>query len=117
MDFALLNSELIWIVLGCLIDWIGILLLTAPIFVPIIESLGFSPLWFGVLFCMNMQISYISPPFGPAVFYLKGVTPPDITVGDIFHSVWPFLGLQLVGLALVMTFPALALWLPSLMIK
>lgn len=114
---VLILMQLIWIVLGCLIDWIGILLLTAPIFVPIIESLGFSPLWFGVLFCMNMQISYISPPFGPAVFYLKGVTPPDITVGDIFHSVWPFLGLQLVGLALVMTFPALALWLPSLMIK
>lgn len=114
---VLLLMQVIWIVLGCLIDWIGILLLTAPIFVPIVESLGFSPLWFGVLFCMNMQISYISPPFGPAVFYLKGVTPPGITVGDIFHSVWPFLVLQLVGLALVMMFPQLALWLPSRMIR
>lgn len=114
---VLILMQVIWIVLGCLIDWIGILLLTAPIFVPIIEGLGFSPLWFGVLFCMNMQISYISPPFGPAVFYLKGVTPPGITVGDIFHSVWPFLALQFVGLGLVMAFPGLALWLPSMMIR
>ena len=108
---------IIWIILGCLIDWIGILLLTAPIFVPIIESLGFNSVWFGVLFCMNMQISYLSPPFGPAVFYLKGVTPPDITIGDIFHSIWPFMALQVVALVIVMAFPQLALWLPSLMIK
>lgn len=108
---------IIWIILGCLIDWIGILLLTAPIFVPIIESLGFNSVWFGVLFCMNMQISYLSPPFGPAVFYLKAVTPPEITVGDIFHSIWPFMALQVVALITVMVFPQLALWLPSLMIK
>jgi tripartite ATP-independent transporter DctM subunit len=107
----------IWIILGCLIDWIGILLLTAPIFVPIIESLGFNTVWFGVLFCMNMQISYLSPPFGPAVFYLKGVTPPEITIGDIFHSIWPFMALQVAALTIVILFPQLALWLPSLMIK
>jgi tripartite ATP-independent transporter DctM subunit len=108
---------IIWIILGCLIDWIGILLLTAPIFVPIIESLGFNTVWFGVLFCMNMQISYLSPPFGPAVFYLKGVTPPGITIGDIFHSIWPFMALQVTALTIVILFPQLALWLPSLMIK
>ncbi len=108
---------IIWIILGCLIDWIGILLLTAPIFVPIIESLGFNTIWFGVLFCMNMQISYLSPPFGPAVFYLKGVTPPGITIGDIFHSIWPFMTLQVAALSIVILFPQLALWLPSLMIK
>ena len=108
---------IIWFILGCMIDWIGILLLTAPIFVPIIESLGFNSIWFGVLFCMNMQISYVSPPFGPAVFYLKGVTPPDITIGDIFHSIWPFLALQVTALAIVMMFPQLALWLPGRMIK
>ncbi len=108
---------IIWIILGCLIDWIGILLLTAPIFVPIIEALGFNSVWFGVLFCMNMQISYLSPPFGPAVFYLKGVTPPDITIGDIFHSIWPFMALQVVALAIVILFPQLALWLPGMMIK
>ena len=62
--------QMVWIVLGCFIDWIGILLLTAPIFVPVVVSLGFDPVWMGVLFCMNMQISYVSPPFGPAAFYL-----------------------------------------------
>jgi len=67
--------QIVWIILGCFIDWIGILLLTAPIFVPVAAALGFDLVWLGVLFCMNMQISYISPPFGPAAFYLKGVTP------------------------------------------
>jgi tripartite ATP-independent transporter DctM subunit len=112
----LIVINIIWIILGCLIDWIGILLLTAPIFVPVILALGFDPVWFGVLFCMNMQISYVSPPFGPAAFYLKGVTPPDISMTDIFRSVWPYIGLQVAALALVMIFPQIALWLPSTMI-
>lgn len=109
--------QVIWIVLGCFIDWIGILLLTAPIFVPVVVALGFDPVWMGVLFCMNMQISYISPPFGPAAFYLKGVTPAGISLSDIFRSIWPYLGLQLVALGLVIAFPQIALWLPSTMAK
>jgi TRAP-type mannitol/chloroaromatic compound transport system permease large subunit len=63
---------------------------------------------------MNMQISYLSPPFGPAAFYLKGVAPPEITLQDIYNSLWPFMGLQILALALVMKFPQLALWLPML---
>ena len=109
--------QIVWIVLGCFIDWIGILLLTAPIFVPVVVALGFDPVWMGVLFCMNMQISYISPPFGPAAFYLKGVAPSGITLGDIFRSVWPYLGLQFVALGLVISFPQIALWLPNTMTK
>ena len=109
--------QIIWIILGCFIDWIGILLLTAPIFVPVVLALGFDPIWMGVLFCMNMQISYISPPFGPAAFYLKGVTPPGITLGDIFQSIWPYLGLQVIALGLVISFPQIALWLPQTMTK
>jgi tripartite ATP-independent transporter DctM subunit len=111
----LIVVQLVWIVLGCFIDWIGILLLTAPIFVPVMVKLGFDPVWLGVLFCMNMQISYISPPFGPAAFYLKGVAPPDVTIGDIFRSIWPYLGLQVVALGIVMAFPQIALWLPQTM--
>jgi tripartite ATP-independent transporter DctM subunit len=111
----LIVVQLVWIVLGCFIDWIGILLLTAPIFVPVMVKMGFDPVWLGVLFCMNMQISYISPPFGPAAFYLKGVAPPDITIGDIFRSIWPYLGLQVVALGIVMAFPQIALWLPQTM--
>lgn len=104
----------ILLVLGCIIDWIGICLLTMPIFVPVIKALGYDPVWFGVLFCLNMQVSYLTPPFGPAAFYLKGVAPPDVTLQEIFRSVWPFIALQLVGLTVVLLFPGIALWLPSL---
>ena len=109
--------QIVWIILGCFIDWIGILLLTAPIFVPVVLALGFDPVWMGVLFCMNMQISYISPPFGPAAFYLKGVTPAGITLGDIFRSIWPYMGLQIIALGLVIAFPQIALWLPGTMAR
>jgi len=95
-------------------DWIGICLLTMPIFVPIIKSFGYDPIWFGVLFCMNMQVSYLSPPFGPAAFYLKGVAPPDISLNEIFSALWPFMGLQIIALAIVVAFPQMTLWLPSL---
>jgi tripartite ATP-independent transporter DctM subunit len=104
----------ILMVLGCLMDWIGICLLTMPIFVPIIKTLGYDPIWFGVLFCMNMQISYLSPPFGPAAFYLKGVAPPDISLNEIFAALWPFMGLQVISLLIVLLFPEIALWLPGL---
>ena len=104
----------ILLVLGFFIDWIGIMLLTMPVFVPIVVEMGYDPIWFGILFCMNMQISYLSPPFGPAAFYLKGVAPPEISLQDIYNSLWPFMALQILGLAIVMAFPQLALWLPSL---
>ena len=104
----------ILIVMGLFMDWVGILLLTVPIFVPVIVALGYDPVWFGVLFCMNMQVSYLSPPFGPAAFYLKGVAPPEISLQDIFAGLWPFIILQLTGLMLVLTLPEIALWLPRL---
>jgi TRAP-type mannitol/chloroaromatic compound transport system permease large subunit len=84
-----------------------------PIFVPIVTAMGYSPVWFGVLFCVNMQISYLSPPFGPAAFYLEGVAPPDVSLGEIFSSVWPFIGLQAMVLAFLVLFPELVLWLPA----
>jgi tripartite ATP-independent transporter DctM subunit len=105
------------IVLGMFMDWIGVLLLTMPIFVPVIVALGFDPIWFGVIFCMNMQISYMTPPFGPAAFYLKGVAPPEISLHDIFNSLWPFIGLQAAGLTIVLLFPQIALWLPAVVFR
>jgi tripartite ATP-independent transporter DctM subunit len=104
---------MVLIVLGLFMDWVGILLLTMPIFVPIIENLGYDPIWFGILFCMNMQISYLSPPFGPAAFYLKGVAPPEISLQDIYRALWPFMLMQIVAMLLVMFFPQIALWLPT----
>ena len=114
---VILIIQAIWIVHGCFIDWIGILLLTAPIFVPVASALGFDLVWLGVLFCMNMQISYISPPFGPAAFYLKGVVPKSVTLNDIFASIWPYLIIQFVALGLVIAFPQIVLWLPGTMAK
>lgn len=110
---TLVLMMIILLVLGCFMDWIAIALLTMPIFVPIVRDLGYDPIWFGVLFALTMQVSYLSPPFGPAAFYLKGVAPPGITLGTIFTGLWPFILLQLVGLVLVMTFPQIALFLPS----
>jgi tripartite ATP-independent transporter DctM subunit len=104
----------ILVVLGCIMDWVGICLLTMPIFVPIVTGMGYDPVWFGVLFCLNMQISYLSPPFGPAAFYLKGVAPPEISLNDIFASVWPFIILQAIVMLLVLFVPDIALWLPRL---
>ena len=106
----LLLMMAILFLLGLFLDWVGIALLTMPIFVPIIIQLGYDPIWFGVLFAMNMQISFLTPPFGPAAFYLKSVAPPDVTLGHIFRAVLPFVGLQAVALALLVIFPSLALW-------
>ena len=105
----------ILIVLGMFMDWVGILLLTMPIFVPVVVELGFDPVWFGVLFTMNMQISYLTPPFGPAAFYLKSVAPSSITLRDIYRAMLPFIGLQAIGLALVLFLPIIALWLPRVL--
>lgn len=105
----------ILIVLGAFIDWIGIVLLTMPIFVPVVRELGMDPIWFGILFAMNMQISYLTPPFGAAAFYLKSVAPPEISLGMIFRAVIPFIGIQLIGLSIVLFFPQVALWLPSIL--
>ena len=123
---VLLTMMLILLFMGAFMDWVGIVLLIIPVFLPIvqrlpIEDIGFigqlSPqhvaIWFGVLFCMNMQISYLTPPFGPAAFYLKGVVGDDISLADIYRSLVPFIGLQAIGLGVVLAFPQIALWLPA----
>ncbi|WP_319532302.1 TRAP transporter large permease subunit [uncultured Cohaesibacter sp.] len=93
--------------LGMFLDWVGIALLCMPIFVPIVKSLGYDPVWFGVVFAMNMQVSFLSPPFGPAAFYLKSVTPPDISLGEIFKSLLPFICLQVLAVATLLVFPGI----------
>jgi len=109
----LILMQIILIILGMFLDWVGILLLCVPIFVPIVKQLGFDPLWFGVLYLVNMQMSFLSPPFGYALFYLRGVTPPSISMGQIFLSALPFLLIQLIGLTLCMIFPEIITWLPA----
>jgi tripartite ATP-independent transporter DctM subunit len=105
--------QFILIFLGCFIDWVGIIMLCVPIFGPIVRKLGFDPVWFGVLFATNLQISFLSPPFGYALFYLKGVAPPEISTTDIWKSAAPFIVLQVLGVIMLMMFPQIALFLPG----
>lgn len=104
---VILVMMLILFVLGMFLDWVGIALLTMPIFVPIVIQLGYDPIWFGVLFAMNMQVSFLTPPFGPAAFYLKSVAPPEITLGEIFRSMTPFIAMQVLAVALLIAFPGI----------
>jgi len=114
--FIILGMQAVLFVLGCLLDPSGIVLLCTPLFLPIVEALGFDSLWFGVLFIVNLEMAYLTPPFGYNLFYLKSVVSEDITMGDIYRSVWPFVVLQMIGLTVCMIFPQIILWLPGLMI-
>ena len=99
--------------LAMVLDPVGIMLITLPVFMPIVQSLGFDPIWFGILFVINMEIGYMTPPFGFNLFYLKGVVPPSITMQDIYRSVLPYVMVGIVGLAIIMIFPQIATWLPG----
>jgi len=111
----LLAMQLILFTLGMFIDPIGIMMITLPVFLPLSEELGFDLIWFGVLFTINMELAFISPPFGLNLFYMKGVVPNSISMGDIYRSVLPFMALEVLGLVLVILFPQLVLWLPNAM--
>ena len=116
---VLLIMMLVFLFMGAFMDWTGIVLLVMPVFLPIVlklprEELGLFggldtqmavQVWFGVLFCVNMQVSFLSPPFGGAAFYLKSVAPPHITLPDIFKSFVPFIGIQLLVLMLILLVP------------
>jgi tripartite ATP-independent transporter DctM subunit len=109
--------NLIWCFLGCFLDWIGILFLTVPIFLPIILDFGFDPVWFGVVYCMNMHLSYLTPPFAPSAFYLKSITPPDVTMSQIYKATMPYLWWTVVANIVTVAWPQLSLWLPQLMLR
>ncbi len=111
----LIGIQILWLFLGCLMDPWAIMILSIPIFVPLMETLGFSTLWFGVLFIINMELGFLTPPFGPNLFYMKGIVPKDINIGDIYRAVVPFIALEAVGLALCMIFPETILFLPRLL--
>src|SRR3954464_9133391 len=123
----LLLMMVVLFVLGMFLDWVGILLLTVPIFLPILKNLDFSgafgmtgvapgdiALWYGVIFMVNMQMAFLSPPFGYSLFYLKSVAPPQVTMATIIRGAVPFLCLQGIGVTLCIIFPGIVLWLPRL---
>ena len=118
--FVLLTMMLILLFMGAFMDWVGIVLLIIPVFLPIVKALPIDEIgfigqlepryvavWFGVLFCMNMQVSFLSPPFGGAAFYLKSVAPPEISLTDIFRGFVPFIGIQLIALSVMLIWPSI----------
>ena len=109
----LIGIQLSFFVLGMFLDPAGIIMICVPIFVPVIRDLGFDPIWFGVLFVVNMEMAYLTPPYGVNLFYLRGVAPEGVTMGDIYKSIIPFVILQAIGLIITMLFSQLALWLPN----
>ncbi|NUB15937.1 TRAP transporter large permease subunit, partial [Azospirillum brasilense] len=98
---------------GFFLDWISIVLIMIPLFTPLIVAAGFDAVWFCILFLVMIQTSYLTPPMAPAIFYLRGIAPPEITTGHMYRGVLPFIGLQVLTLIIVLVFPQTVLWLPS----
>lgn len=98
---------------GFVLEWISILLIFIPVFVPVVKAMGYDPVWFCVLFLIIIQTSYLTPPMAPAIFYLRGISPPEITLQHMFRGMIPFIVLQIIALVIVMVFPQIVLWLPD----
>lgn len=111
-----ITMMLLILFMGMFIDWIGILLIIMPIFIPILKTLGFDMLWVGLVICTSLQISFLSPPFAYSIFYLKGLD-LGLQLPDIYRGVIPFVGVQIIVVILLILFPELVLWLPKVMVK
>ena len=111
---VLIVIQLTLFILGCFFDPFGIVILAAPLFFTAISSFGFDPIWFGVVFVVNMEMAYLTPPVGLNLFYMKAVVPEGTTMLDIYRSIVPFVLLQGFGLVLIVIFPQIVLWLPTL---
>ncbi len=113
----LLLSQLIIFLLGWPLEWTEIIVIFVPIFVPLLDNFGVDPLFFGLLVALNLQTAYLSPPVAMSAYYLKGVAPPHVTLNQIFAGMMPFMGLQIVAMGLLYAFPAIGLWLPSVIYR
>jgi len=102
-------------ILGMVMDWIALIFILTPIFCPILASIGIDPLYFGILFCTTLEISNMTPPFAYSVFYLKTISPPEVTIGDMYRGCVPFAIVDAVCTVLLIIFPGLVMWLPSVM--
>jgi tripartite ATP-independent transporter DctM subunit len=111
---VLIMMQLSYILMGMFLDDTAMLIIVAPLYVPLVISLGFDPVWYGVLYTITCQIAYITPPFGYNLFLMKAMAPPEVSLGDIYRSIVPFAFVMVVGLALVILFPQIALWLPDI---
>ena len=109
---AMLVVMAVMFFLGFFLDFTEIVFVVVPIVGPVLLTMGVDPIWLGVMIGVNLQTSFLTPPFGFALFYLRGVAPPEVTTMDIYRGIMPFVALQIVGLALVALVPSLATWLP-----
>ena len=110
---VLILMQLSFLLMGTFLDDTAMLVIVAPLYVPLVKALGFDLIWYGVLYTITCQIAYMTPPFGYNLFLMRAMAPPEITLGDIYRSILPFILVMVVALALVMIFPELALWLPE----
>jgi len=113
--FILLGMQLCVFVLGMFMETISIMMISLPIFMPIVNMLGFDPVWFGIIMLINFEMGMTTPPFGMMLFVMKGVAEEDISIKEIINAAIPFLCCDAVAMAMIIIFPPLALWLPSLM--
>jgi tripartite ATP-independent transporter DctM subunit len=111
---AMLAVMLLMFLLGFILDFIEITFVVVPIVGPVLLTMGLDPVWLGVMMAVNLQTSFLTPPFGFALFYLRGVAPPEVTTGQIYRGVVPYIGIQVTMLLILALFPALATWLPGL---
>jgi tripartite ATP-independent transporter DctM subunit len=110
---VLVMMQLSYIVMGMFLDDTAMLIIVAPLYVPLVISLGFNPIWYGILYTITCQIAYMTPPFGYNLFLMKAMAPDEVSLGDIYRSIVPFVLVMLVGLVIVIAFPQIALWLPN----
>ena len=110
-------AQFIIFILGWPLEWTEIIVIFMPIFIPLLPKFGVDPLFFGLLVALNLQTAFLSPPVAMAAFYLKGVSPPHVTLNQIFAGMLPFMGIQLIALVLLYVFPGIGLWLPNLLYK
>jgi tripartite ATP-independent transporter DctM subunit len=110
---VLIMMQLSFVLMGMFLDDTAMLVIVAPLYVPLVAALGFDLIWYGVLYTITCQIAYMTPPFGYNLFLMRAMAPPEVTIHDIYRSIIPFVGVMILALALVMAFPELALWLPA----
>ena len=109
----LILMQLSFILMGTFLDDTAMLVIVAPLYVPLVDALGFNLIWYGVLYTITTQIAYMTPPFGYNLFLMRAMAPPEVTLGDIYRSIIPFVGVMVVALSLVISFPEIALWFPA----
>jgi len=110
---VLILMQVSYIIMGMFLDDTAMLVIVAPLYIPLIQSLGFNPIWYGVMYTITCQIAYMTPPFGYNLFLMKAMAPPEISLKDIYVSIIPFVIIMAVSIGIIMVFPEIALWLPN----